>query len=213
MAEIHQTTMTPTKLELITGWLPRQPWYRGERPPSLTRVGGFRLDDPAGEVGIEFMFVADVADSAAATVYHVPMTYRGAPLVGARPALLGTAVHGVLGRRWIYDGADDPVAVAQLLALFTGAVAAQHQRLSDTPDPTVTGRWHAEGRPIGPGRLAAHLIRVLAPDVAPPRDPSPAVTLGHVEADVPQPDGPVLRRAIAVVAPATGPTATARLFG
>ena len=27
MAIIHQTTLTPAKLELLTDWLPAQPWY------------------------------------------------------------------------------------------------------------------------------------------------------------------------------------------
>ena len=58
------TTMAPTKLELLADWLPRQPWYRRHRAaaPALSRAGGFRLDDPAGEVGIEFMLVADGED-------------------------------------------------------------------------------------------------------------------------------------------------------
>jgi len=34
----------------------------------------------------------------------VPLTYRGAPLDGAEDALVGTTEHGVLGRRWVYDG-------------------------------------------------------------------------------------------------------------
>ena len=80
MATIHSTTMAPTKLELLAGWLPRHPWYRDTgRPPLLTRAGGFRLDDPSGEVGIEFMFVTDDGG----TTYHVPLTYRAAPPAGS----------------------------------------------------------------------------------------------------------------------------------
>ena len=56
MAIIHRTTMTPGKLELLAAWLPSQPWCHGAgRAPELARAGGFRLDDPPGEVGIEFM--------------------------------------------------------------------------------------------------------------------------------------------------------------
>ena len=29
MAVIHRTTLKPTKLELLTSWLPSRPWYRG----------------------------------------------------------------------------------------------------------------------------------------------------------------------------------------
>jgi hypothetical protein len=122
VAFIHATTMTPTKVELLTAWLPQQDWYRGRGIPQLTRVGGFRLDDPDGGVGI---------------VYHVPMTYRGHPLPASEAALIGTAEHGVLGPRWVYDAAHDPVALRQIAALLSGEVVSQHQNKSDTPDPTV----------------------------------------------------------------------------
>jgi hypothetical protein len=59
MAVIHQTHVKPTKLELLTAWLPTRPWYHGPAEPELARAGGFRLDDPGGEVGIEFMVVTD----------------------------------------------------------------------------------------------------------------------------------------------------------
>jgi len=112
VAEIHRTTMVPGKLELLSRWMAEQPWYLGKNgPPALTKAGGFRLDDPMGEVGIEFMFVTDASEKET-DIYHVPLSYRGAPLKGAGVGLLGTAEHGVLGRRWIYDGAHEPVVVA-----------------------------------------------------------------------------------------------------
>ncbi|MFF9677881.1 1,4-alpha-glucan branching protein, partial [Streptomyces eurythermus] len=131
MSVIHRTTLEPTKLELLAGWLPTRPWYHGgPEGPRLSRVGGFRLDDPKGEAGIEFMVVRD--DSGDAPVsYLVPLTYRGAPLDGADAALLGTAEHGVLGRRWIYDACHDPVAVAELAALVEGRAEPQAQSVSD----------------------------------------------------------------------------------
>src|ERR1700729_3238638 len=49
MAVIHHTTLTPTKLELLSAWLPGQPWFRDAgQAPDLARTGGFRLDDPDG---------------------------------------------------------------------------------------------------------------------------------------------------------------------
>src|SRR5215212_9991047 len=57
VATIHHTTLTPSKLELLARWLPLQPWYRGSRSPALAKGGGFRLDDPGGEVGIEVMII------------------------------------------------------------------------------------------------------------------------------------------------------------
>lgn len=134
MAVIHETTLTPTKLELLRDWLPAQDWFRGERVLELHRAGGFRLDDPDGAVGMECILVTDTA---AAQTYHVPMTYRGAPLESAGAALIGTTEHGVLGRRWIYDGAHDPVLLAQALALLTGRVQAQDQNVSNTADPSI----------------------------------------------------------------------------
>ncbi|HEY1703136.1 MAG TPA: hypothetical protein VGG75_25830 [Trebonia sp.] len=44
MAIIYRTTLTPTKLELLTLWLPSRPWYQGQAP-DLVKAGGFRLDD------------------------------------------------------------------------------------------------------------------------------------------------------------------------
>jgi hypothetical protein len=131
MSLIHRTTLTPTKLELLTEWLPSQPWYRGTGAPSLTKAGGFRLDDPANVVGIEFMVVAD-----GDVLYHVPMTYRSEPVAGV--PLIGTTEHGVLGHRFVYDGVHDPVLLETLVALFNGGVQPQMQSVNDTVDPTVS---------------------------------------------------------------------------
>jgi maltokinase-like protein len=145
MAVIHDTTMSPTKLEMLQAWLPAQPWYRGTgRAPRLARAGGFRLDDPAGAVGIEFMVVTD-GSADPATSYLVPMTYRAGPLDAAGDALIGTAEHGVLGPRWIYDGPHDPVLVAQLVALIQGAAEPQAQNVSHTPDTSVIAHPAASG--------------------------------------------------------------------
>jgi Maltokinase N-terminal cap domain len=164
----HNTTMSPGKLELLRPWLPAQPWYlAGGRAPELAKAGGFRLDDPAGEVGIEFLVVSDGSPGPAAT-YQVPLTYRAEPLAAAADALIGTAEHGVLGRRWIYDGTQDPVLVAQLVALVQGQAQPQAQNLSDTPDPTVvsqpvTGRaLRAAGSTLTGNGPAGTGIRVQA---------------------------------------------------
>jgi hypothetical protein len=149
MAIIHDTTMSPGKLELLTSWLPAQPWYVDTgRTPELAKAGGFRLDDPEGEVGIEFMVVTD-RSGYQVTTYQVPLTYRAQALAGAGRGLIGTAEHGVLGRRWIYDGTCDLVLVAQLVALIQGDAQPQAQSVSSTPDPTVTGR------PVTAGSLTA----------------------------------------------------------
>ncbi|MER5360898.1 1,4-alpha-glucan branching protein [Streptomyces sp. NPDC002785] len=217
MAVIHKTTLTPTKLELLATWLPAQPWYRGKsgQQPELSRTGGFRLDDPEGEVGIEFMAVTDTSVDQPVT-YQVPFSYRGAPIAGADEALIGTTEHGVLGKRWVYDGTRDPVLVAQLFALIVGEAEPQMQSTSDTPDPSVIG-WFAESGatatiasttvtddPSGTDllvetasdrrRLTIHINRVLQPGRA-----TEEQALGHVTADAPLPDGTTARTAFAVV--------------
>ncbi|GGZ00330.1 maltokinase N-terminal cap-like domain-containing protein [Streptomyces avidinii] len=87
----------------------------------------------------------------------VPLTYRGAAPAGAEDGLVGTLMHGTLGRRWVYDGAHDPVLVEQLLALLAGRTTAQDQNESDTADPTVEVRAGLRGVPAplaGPGKVS-----------------------------------------------------------
>lgn len=109
MALLHQATLRPSKLELLTDWLPTRSWYGGPKG-EVERVASFRFDDPAGAVGLETMLVR----SGDGPVYQVPLTYREAPLTGADDLLLATAEHSALGKRWIYDGTGDPVYVAAL---------------------------------------------------------------------------------------------------
>ncbi|MGV9450141.1 maltokinase N-terminal cap-like domain-containing protein [Streptomyces sp. NPDC003635] len=194
MAIIHHTTLKPSKVELLTAWLPTRPWYVGDGAPELTKAGGFRLDDPAGEVGIEFMVAVD----ASGVAYLVPLTYRGAPLPGAEHALVGTMEHGVLGKRWAYDGCHDPVLVAELLALIEGRVQAQAQSVDNTVDPDIarscsgTGALRADGAPEDDetgtelnttgGTLRLHR-RLTLPDAL------PEGALGHVSGHWTAPDG------------------------
>ncbi|MBQ1089300.1 1,4-alpha-glucan branching protein [Streptomyces sp. B93] len=213
MAVIHDTTLRPTKLELLTSWLPTRPWYqRGAAGPQLAKAGGFRLDDPEGEVGIEFMVVTDTS-SADPTTYLVPLTYRGAPLAGAAHALVGTMDHGVLGRRWAYDACHDRVAMAQLLALIEGRAQAQDQNLSDVPDREVTASCTGAGplrepvtvtddpdgtvlaTPHGP---ALRLHRVLRPADTTPLL-APQDTVGHVTGCWQTPNGTRARAVFAVL--------------
>ena len=209
MALIHHTTLKPTKVELLAGWLPTRPWYRGgPQAPVLEKSGGFRLDDPAGEVGIEFLVATDTSGPER-TAYLVPLTYRGAPLEGAEHALVGTMEHGVLGKRWAYDGCHDPVLVTELLSLIGGRAQAMAQTVTDTPDHEVTRT--GTGAPFAPPgftpepvddeegtRLPAphgtllHVHRVLAPvDENPP--PAPRGAAGHVASGWPGPEGTRLR--------------------
>jgi trehalose synthase-fused probable maltokinase len=138
VAELHKgASLTPTKLELIEAWIGRQRWYAGKgTSASVHRLASWRLGDPAGEVGVEVLIVADVS-GASPVVYQVPLTYRGAPVDELEPALVGVLEHSVLGTRWVYDGPHDPVYAAQLLELVQGRVRAESSAASGEFDDTV----------------------------------------------------------------------------
>ncbi|GAA6524656.1 aminoglycoside phosphotransferase [Intrasporangium sp. DVR] len=144
MAIVHKgASIVPSKLELLTRWMPQQRWYAGKgQVPQLERVGGFRFEDPEGEVGVEVLLVADRSASPV-VVYQVPLTYRGAPLEGAESALVGTMEHSVLGPRWVYDGPHDPVYVAGLVdTILSGG-------RSDSAQASHGGNAVAVGAPTG----------------------------------------------------------------
>ncbi|HEY5185165.1 MAG TPA: hypothetical protein VIM19_09760 [Actinomycetes bacterium] len=120
MALIHRATLSPSKLELLTGWLPSREWFTGEA--AVRQLGSYRFDDPDGEVGMEGFLLQGPDGS----VLHVPLTYRGAPLAHAEDFLVGTMEHSVLGTRSVYDGCGDPVWVTALLtAVLTGGTQAE----------------------------------------------------------------------------------------
>ncbi|MBB1509890.1 hypothetical protein [Tessaracoccus sp. MC1756] len=106
-AEVHVgAELRPTKIELLQDWLPRQHWFFGDAG-KLERVANFRLVDPDGEVGLDSMVISDGAHA-----YFVPVTWRAAPLDGGD--LIGTLEHSVLGTRYCYDAATDPVFMEEL---------------------------------------------------------------------------------------------------
>lgn len=147
MGIIYATTMDPTKTELLASWLPHQDFYLGDGQPQLETIGGFRLEDSAGEVGMEFIIAAD-RQADGQVVYHLPLSYRGAPLEGGDQHLLGTSEHGVLGLRYIYNAEHDPVWQQCVRELFAGRAVPQHQNISDTDEPriSVTGQGPADGQ-------------------------------------------------------------------
>jgi hypothetical protein len=161
VAILHRATIAPTKLELAAAWLDRQGLGgAGE----VEMAASYRFDDPEGEVGIEALLVRRAGE-----VFHLPVTYRGAPLDGAEAHLVTTMQHSVLGRRWVYDAAGDPVA----LACYSAALAGRQQQaplelwdgdamVGQRPQ-TATLTVEGDGPPGGevrlcrvPGDLAAH---------------------------------------------------------
>ena len=158
VAEIHDATLRPGKLEVVQRWIGAQRWYAAKgRTATLAAVGSFRFVDPQGEVGIETLLVRD-GDPASAdsVIYQVPLTYRSAPLAGADRALVGTIEHSVLGTRWVYDAPHDPAYVAELLrTIVTG------DREADRSDGvvSVTVRGDGEGSAATPRLLACSVLR------------------------------------------------------
>ncbi|RAO27253.1 1,4-alpha-glucan branching enzyme [Micromonospora saelicesensis] len=139
MALLHRAALRPTKLDLLTAWLPDRRWFAGPTGVEVVSRGAYRFDDPAGEVGIETMLVG----APDGPVHHVPLTYRAAPLDGADAWLVGTTEHSVLGRRWVYDGCADPVYAAALAhAILTGSGQAEQYFEIDgrreVREPTMT---------------------------------------------------------------------------
>ncbi|MCC2318483.1 CG0192-related protein [Cellulomonas chengniuliangii] len=134
MALLHRARLHPTKLELLAEWLPEQQWFSNGAGAELALLGSFRLDDPAGEVGVEVLLI-----QAGDAVFQTPLTYRGAPLPGGDAWLVGTMEHSVLGRRWVYDACGDPVFAGVLVAMLRGE-AAQAEEVVIGQDGTRTVR-------------------------------------------------------------------------
>lgn len=132
MAIIHQAELSPSKSEVLQQLLASRSW--GE-PGEMRLLGAYRFDDPEGEVGVECHLV-EVGE----TIFHLPLTYRAAPLPEAgEDALVGTMEHSVLGTRHVYDGLADEVA----LECFARALAGEQQQAElevHAPDGTTTRR-------------------------------------------------------------------------
>jgi len=120
MALLYQAELRPSKIELVEGWAPAQPWFEGSPDVAFASVASFRFDDPDGEVGIEVLLVR----AGDGPVLQVPLTYRGAPLEGGDAWFIGHMHHSVLGPRWVYDAAGDP---AYLTATATAALTGGSQ--------------------------------------------------------------------------------------
>ena len=144
MALLHRAELRPTKLELLAGWLPAQPWYAGGAGAGIERVAAYRFDDPADDVGIETILVR----VGAGPLHQVPLTYRAAPLDGGDAWHVGTCEHSVLGRRWIYDGCGDPVYQAALAGALAGDVVQADEYFE------VDGRLVARERNMTVSRVA-----------------------------------------------------------
>lgn len=131
--------------ELLPSWMVKQRWYAGKgRVPVLRRIGGLRLEDPTGEVGIDIHLLMDESGQSM-TIYQVPLTDRCARLAGADHALVAITEHSSSGTRYIYDAPHDPVFATALLRLM---LDEQHVGVA---------RGHRVGTAI-PGQLVASRV-------------------------------------------------------
>lgn len=161
VALLYQATLTPSKIDLLSAWIPAQPWLGDTDPSTLAPIGAYRFDDPDGQVGIETHLLR-TADGA---VLHVPVTYRPAPLPGLEESLIATPEHSVLGRRWVYDACADPVYLTTLVAaILTGGTQADIEVATDSGPQ----RQEPTTRVAGSG----------SPDIVAPSDMVPPSDLG-----------------------------------
>lgn len=165
--------MTPSFRDFLPAWIARQPWYAGAGRPATRPVGFYRLEDPAGAVGLETHLLTD-----GTAVYQIPMSYRGAPLrelagdshADPATALITEAEHSELGTRWIYDAIQDPVWVAAITELVE-AEDSPATRSNDVVGPAaIRGlrypAWTAGARPaIALNRVLVAGSRPEGPDV------------------------------------------------
>jgi len=115
----------------LAEWMGRQRWFQASAAePVLTRVGMWSLVDHRHQVGIETHLILD--ESATPPVlYQVPLTFRGASLLGGDRALIekvttdGKAVY-------VYDAPHDPAFTRALLGLMLDDEAEAGDAFDDT---------------------------------------------------------------------------------
>lgn len=149
MAILHRAQLNPSKLQLLNPWLVQQEWAQ-PTTAEWERVATYRFDDPDGEVGVETFILR----AGSGPELHVPVTYRGAPLHRADEHLIGTMDHSVLGTRWMYDAAGDPV-YAQTLAstILSGGTEVEQYTETDGKRETIPGTAHVTGSGNTPGTV------------------------------------------------------------
>ncbi len=155
MAIFHVATNTPSKSDLIAPWLHEQPWGPNRAGP-IELLGGFHLDDPDGEVGMQVFVVA-----AGGRRFQVPLTYRATPLPALGDAMLGEMQHSVLGARFVYDGLADERFVTVLAGVALHGYgqalgfAAHGGRWYSVPDEIILHGHDVVRRRVAVDRFAA----------------------------------------------------------
>lgn len=112
----------PGFLEILSNWLPHQPWFptpRGRR--SLTRVGGLRLPTPQGDPDSGLFLehhVFDVELPQGPQRISVPVALRSRPsALAGKTAFIGKLTDQNGKDLWVYDGARDRAFLAAWLEM------------------------------------------------------------------------------------------------
>ncbi|MFN8171757.1 MAG: hypothetical protein U0R65_07810 [Candidatus Nanopelagicales bacterium] len=158
----EQTSPRP-RLDLIGWWLATQDWFTEDGP--VEREAAFRLDDPAGEVGIETFIVRSGAFVPRPGDLSVRAARRWAPRRQARSM--------VLGHRWVYSGPSDPVYVATTSAAIANGGHEVDMFFEDgtqQPRPdwyaSATGSGAGSGEVVGALAVARSVPAPVPPGVA-----------------------------------------------
>ena len=148
------TTSRPI-LDLLRPWLATQRWYPGAPDAEVTRVGGLRLTDPAGQADLQLHLLSVTHDDGPITV-SIPVTVRSAPLEGGDSALIGRTSPGEdeTNEVWVYDGTHDAAFVAAWLEMM--------RRGLSTADGRCRGQAHAGFQDWARFEPAGMRSRVLA---------------------------------------------------
>jgi len=117
-------SLPPAVMAVLPRWVAQQRWYAGKgRVPVLRRIGGLRLEDPAGLADINVHLLLDESGRTP-TVYQVPLTSRTTRLADCAQALVATVQidghdgPGPKGIQYFYDAPHDPAFVTALLRLM-----------------------------------------------------------------------------------------------
>ncbi|MGO1834138.1 MAG: maltokinase N-terminal cap-like domain-containing protein, partial [Actinomycetaceae bacterium] len=107
-------TLTSEFSSRLAAWIGAARWFRGTTTPTIAVQS--LAADAVGAVEIVWYAVTDTARS---ITYLVPLTFRDDP-VADDSGLVATIEVDRVGRRWIYDAAQDPSFGAAALDLIAG---------------------------------------------------------------------------------------------
>lgn len=116
----------PGFLEVLTNWLPHQPWCPGlTGRRSLARVGGLRLPAPEGDADSQLfleLHVFEVEDAAQShdqpVLISVPLALRSRPsTLAGKAAFIGKLSSEDGNELWVYDGARDRAFLAAIIEM------------------------------------------------------------------------------------------------